>query len=139
MFLSTGCDAPVARPQERCFAQYNFNYAARNTVDNFFDDIEKYKKRPEMRKEFLRDVLQIFGKARCNLYDLNKVSPVNRNGGYDRPLSHMDLFGGFSAKAWAKEITPWGRESLQYYRDACRRKKKRREVENEVIDRSISR
>ena len=120
IFLSVSCRAPQVDPQLRCFNQYGFHYGSDAELSQFFSSICDYKNDPEKQKEFLRDVLKIFGKSRCNLYDLNTVSPVDPNGGFDRPLIENDLYGGFSFESWAKEITPWGKELRQYGEDECR-------------------
>jgi hypothetical protein len=123
---------PIINPQLRCFNQYAFNYGTEAEINAFFSDIEKYKDDPELQKKFLKDVLSLFGKARCNMYDLNTVEPVDPNGGFDKPLSEVDLYGGFSFPSWAVEISPWGKESIQYYEDTCSTKKRTKREEKKI-------
>jgi hypothetical protein len=124
LITTTGCNPPKIRPQERCFNQYNFNFASKAEIEEFFITIDQYQYDEEKQKVFLKDVLAKFGKARCNMYDLNNIKPVDPKAGYDKPLLYNDLIGGFSAESWAKEITPWGKESKQFYKDTCRRRRR---------------
>jgi len=59
-----------------------------------------------------------FDKCRCHLYDLETATRVSEARDY--PLEYCEDLVGFSAGTWAAEITPWARESIRFYEDACK-------------------
>jgi hypothetical protein len=59
-----------------------------------------------------------FNKCRCHLYDLQKAERVTEPADY--PIEYCEDLVGFSAKAWAADITPWARESIRFYNDTCK-------------------
>lgn len=111
---------PMIGNHARCFAQFKFNYGTQSEIAHFFNEIDKYRDDPELQKTFLQDVLQIFGKGRCNNYNIDRVTAVDENKGYNVPLGKLNDYGGFSASDWAKYITPKGREKVQYFKDFCK-------------------
>lgn len=119
LLLASCVTRPRIKPQVRCFNQYNFDYGTPEERAEFFANIEQYKDDPEAQEAFLKEVLAIFGKGRCNVYDLEKAEAVDPNAGYDVPLVELDLYGGFYFDDWAREIRPWAKESIQYFKDSC--------------------
>lgn len=59
-----------------------------------------------------------FNKCRCHYYDL--ASAVRVSEAQDYPFNYCEDLTGFSPEAWAKDITPWARESIRFYDDTCK-------------------
>jgi len=118
--LSCACRPPKIEPQERCTISVKFNYGTDEEIDKFFKELGKYSAFPDTRKEFLNDVLSVFGKTRCHSYDLMTGKRVG--AAEDHPMLYGNGTTGFFAEDWAQEITPWAKESRRYYEDTCRKK-----------------
>ena len=115
LFLLFSCQVPQIKPQTRCFFSVHFNYASQESIDDFFENIYNYQEIPELREEFLLDVLDRFGMTVCRDYDLMTGEPIGVPKTY--PAIKMDEYGGFSAEDWAIQITPWIKETRQYLDD----------------------
>lgn len=121
LILSATCQhRPTVEKLPRCFNDYQNNYASAAEVEEFFETIDQYRSEPELRKQFLRDVLSKFGKGRCRPYD--PMIPDTVGDGYDVPLSQLEDYGGFHFNDWAQKLKPWFNESTRFYNDTCRRK-----------------
>ena len=118
--FACACNPPKIEPQARCVTSFTFDYGEDQEIVDFFNAIEKYKGHPELRDEFVQEITNLFGKTRCHQYDLMKQKRVS--DAIDYPLSDSDDNVGFHAFTWAKEITPWAKESRRYYEDTCKKK-----------------
>lgn len=88
---------------------------------------------PQIDRQIRRVYSTTFNVCLCQWYDLNKVKnlteakpcedffsqhfpdiPIQSN------LEYCNDLVGFNAEAWAKDITPWGREVRRYGEDSCK-------------------
>jgi len=120
LILSCACNPPKIDPQTRCATSFTFDYGDEAQIVEFFNTLDYYQGHPEKRDEFVKEFTNIFGKTRCHLYDLMKQKRVS--DAQDYPLADSDDNVGFHAFTWAKEITPWAKESRRYYEDTCKKK-----------------
>jgi len=59
-----------------------------------------------------------FGVCLCQRYDLNRVESLEEAEECD--IEKCNDMVGFSARSWAKYITPWGKEMAEYGNDSCK-------------------
>lgn len=119
LLLLCSCVAPTIDPVERCFLITDYHYANEETREDFFEKIEYYKDFPDLREQFLKDVLTLFGKAACRKYNFLTGDTIGEV--YTKPLWAIKNFGGFAHTDWGKKITPFIHESIEYQKNHCTR------------------
>ncbi len=53
------------------------------------------------------------------MFDLYHWEPIG--DGYSREIEYCNNLGGFKARSWLEEITPWVNENLRLYRQIRQR------------------